>query len=250
MGNQGKIDFSSNYSSAGLLFAPDFECGKFLPLFDLQGHRFDDTTYAATAGLILRYIPSVRSTMQEITGLNLYYDYRQGSIGYYQQMSVGLEILSGQWELRANGYIPFGEKRKMKSCENRCGRKTYQNYQNVSYGFSAEAGGYPVYNPVFLVYVGAGPYFISGRPCKPNTVGLEARVRPQYKDFIALDLSYNWDPLFRSVFQAEVVLYAPLYQLSRRRPAGDCARSLTLRQIYQNTERFDVMPLGRRTCRR
>ena len=53
-----------------------------------------------------------------------------------------------------------------------------------------------------------------------------------------------------SVYQAEIVLYAPLYQLSKRKAIGNCARGLTLRQIDQNVERFEVMPLGRRTCRK
>jgi len=253
VGNEGKIDFSSNYSSIALLFAPDFRCGRFLPLLDLQGHRFDDTTYGATGGFILRYIPSNRSTLQEIAGLNFYYDYRQGSIGYFQQFSVGLEILADSWEVRANGYIPFGEKKKMKRCgpgDPACGAVAPANYERISYGFSAEGGGYPIKTPSVLLYLAGGPYFITGRPCKPNTVGFETKIRPQFKDFIAVDLSYSWDPLFRSIFQAEVVLYAPLYQLSKRRPAGNCASGLTLRQVYQNVERFDVMPLGRRTCRR
>ncbi len=252
VGNQGRIDHSTNYSSASLLFGPEYRCGGCLPLFDLQGHRFSDTTNAATAGLIFRYIPSIASNMEEILGLNFYYDYRQGSLGYYQQCSVGLEILADRWELRANGYIPFGNKKSFEICDrdDRGFRRVKRDHQKVSYGFNAELGAYPVKTCSFLMYLAAGPYSISGRPCKLRTIGVEARIRPQYKDYFALDLSYNWDPLFLSVFQAEFIFYIPLYQFSKRRPIGNCARGLTLRQIYQNVERFDVMPLGRRTCKR
>jgi Inverse autotransporter, beta-domain len=252
VGNQGKIDNSINFSSASLLFAPEYRCGQFLPLLDLQGHRFDDTTYAATGGLVLRYIPFIDSNMEEIIGLNAYYDYRQGSRGFYQQVSVGVEILADRWEIRGNGYIPFGNKKSLKVCDGDLDgfRVANHNYRYVTYGFNAEVGGYPVKTPTFLCYIASGPYFISGRLSEPKTVGVEARIRPQFKDYIAVDFSYNWDPLFRSVFQAEIILYAPLYQLSKRKPIGNCARGLTLRQIYQNVERFDVMPLGRRTCRR
>ncbi len=103
-------------------------------------------------------------------------------------------------------------------------------------------------NPFIFTLFSVRSLFYSGRPGESKTVGVEARIRPQYKDYVALDLSYNWDPLFHAVYQAEIILYAPLYQLSKRRPVGSCNRNLTLRQIYQNVERFNVMPLGRHTC--
>jgi hypothetical protein len=72
-------------------------------------------------------------------------------------------------------------------------------------------------------------------------------VRPQYKDYLALDFSVSYDQVYKTVYQAEVILYLPLYQLSSKKTRqGPCG--MTDRQIYQPIERFEIMPLAKRDC--
>ena len=74
-----------------------------------------------------------------------------------------------------------------------------------------------------------------------------ARIRPQYKDYVALDMSVSYDKSFKTVYEAAVIVYLPLYQISskksRKAPCG-----ITDRQVYQPIERFEIMPLGKNCC--
>ncbi len=243
------IPFASNYTTLEILFAPDYRAGKVLPLVDLRGHRFDNNTYAANIGIGGRTIPMPDSRFCEMLGINAYYDYRQGCIGYYQQFSVGIEVLRKRWDFRANVYVPFGHKKHIHSC-------LFNNYdgdyfafrkdiESVSYSFNSEIGYLLIASENFLLYAAAGPYFLARGKCCESTPGGEIRIRPQYQDYIALDLSWRHDGLFDTIWQAEVIFNLPLYQLTDRnqRPCG-----ITDRQIYQPIERFEVMPLSKRSC--
>jgi len=247
-GNQNEIAFGTNYTTVGLLFSPPYHIGRILPMADFRGHRFDDCTYAFNVGAIARYIP-YPDTFCRLLGFNAYYDYRQGGVGYYQQAGFGLEILGRRWDFRGNAYIPFAGKKNVKVC-------VYDDYEGdyvitnsfleeVSYSFNAEIGYLALRSKYLLFYMAGGPYYISGRKCFNNTVGGKARVRPQYKDYLALDLSISYDPLFKTIYQAEIILSLPLYQIGNqnKNPCG-----ISDRQIYQPVERFEVMPLMRQSC--
>ncbi len=246
------IPFATNYTTAEVVFAPDYKLGKVMPFLDLRGHRFDNNTYAANGGIGGRYIPDpCCDCFCEILGFNAYYDFRQGCIGYYQQVGLGLEILGRRWDLRANAYAPFGRKRHMSRC-------VFDDYdgdyyairdsiESISYSFNAELGFLLFESPCydFSLYAAAGPYFLARALCNDGVVGGEARIRPQYKDYLALDVSWRYDRLFETIWQVQIIINLPLYQIScsNKYPCG-----LSDRQIYQPIERFEVMPLSKRTC--
>lgn len=237
---------ASNYSTLEMLIAPDYRAGHFLPMIDLRGHRFDNDTYGANFGIIARYIPE-DFTFCRMLGVNAYYDYRQGSIGYFQQVGVGIEVLGRRWDFRANVYAPFGAKRRFRKCvfDDFIGDfiMIRTEFEAVSYGFNCEVGYYFVRSKNFTLYGAAGPYYIAGREGHLTTRGGEVRLRPQYKDYIALEGSYRHDPVFESVWQLQIIFTLPLYQISTRTSTPPC-RFLE-KQIYQSVERFEVMPLGR-----
>jgi hypothetical protein len=245
------IPFATNYTTVELLFAPDYCLGSIMPFLDVRGHRFDNNTYAANGGLGGRYIPDPYcDCFCEMLGFNAYYDYRQGCIGYYNQVGVGLEILSRRWDLRANAYAPFGKKRHIQTCvfDDYIGDyfAIRESIESISYSFNAELGWLIIDDCYdFSLYAAAGPYFIARAKCNEGVVGGEARIRPQYRDYLALDLSWRYDQLFETIWQVEIVLNLPLYQISckNKYPCG-----LSDRQIYQPIERFEVMPLSKRTC--
>ena len=217
-------------------------------MVDLRGDRFDDTTYATSVGLIARYIPESK-TFCHILGANIYYDWRQGNVGYFNQIGAGIEILGRRWDFRANAYVPLGAKRHV----HRCVFDDYigdyyvidSQYEKVSYGFNGEVGYYLVRGKDFLLYAAAGPYYIAGNSCTVNTRGGMIRLKPMYRDFVAVDARYSHDPLFRNIWQVAVVFNIPLYAISKtnRPPCG-----LKDQQIYQPVERFEVMPMTR--CQR
>jgi hypothetical protein len=242
------IGFGTDYTTVSLMMSSDYFVGQVLPMIDMRVHRFDNNLYAANFGLAGRYIPQAEDCFCELLGFNAFYDYRQGMKGNYSQVGLGLEVLGCRWDFRANAYFPIGVKKHKTKC-------FFDDYTDgffaihrecefTSYGFNAEIG-YTKPWCDFLLYGAAGPYYLV-RKCHNSTLGGKVRLRPQYRDYLALDLSYSYDPVFNSVFQAEIILNLPLYQIfSCKGPKPCCFNE---RQIYQPIERFEVMPLGRRSC--
>jgi hypothetical protein len=241
------VSYGTNYTTAAMMIAPDYRVGRILPFVDLRGHRFDNNTYAANIGIAGRYIPSP-DTFCQILGMNLFYDWRQGRKGNYQQIGLGLEMLGKRWDLRANGYAPISKTSYKTKCVFQYGDDFFMEHREcefISYGFNGEVGYYVVRNDYFFLYAATGPYYLV-RKCHESTGGWQFRMRPQYKDFLAVDLSVSHDHVFETVYQAQIIFYLPLYKLSKRINKRPC--NLSDQQIYQPIERFEVMPLGRRSC--
>jgi hypothetical protein len=242
------IGYGTDYTTLALLFASDYKVGHIMPMLDLRAHRFDNNTYAANVGIAGRYIPQ-SGTFCQILGFNAFYDYREGNKGNYSQVGVGLEILGKRWDLRANGYAPIGVKKHKTTCvfDDYIGDyyAIHRECEFTSYGYNAEIGYYLVRSKDYFLYAAGGPYYLA-RKCHDKTRGGMFRIRPQYKDYLALDFSVSYDPVFKTVYQAQVILYLPLYQLSKKGNQRPC--NLLDQQIYQPIERFEVMPLGRRSC--
>ena len=242
------VSFGTDYSTLAFLVAPDYRVGRVMPMLDLRGHRFDNNRYAANVGLAGRYIPKSNGFCQ-ILGFNTFWDWRQGHKGTYNQLGAGLEVLGKRWDFRANGYAPIGVKRRKTKC-------VFDQYEGgyfaihrecefTSYGFNAEVGYYAVRSDNFFLYAAIGPYYLV-RKCHDRTRGGMFRIRPQYKDYLAIDASVSYDSVFKTVYQAQIIFYLPLYQLSKKGNQRPC--NLTDYQIYQPIERFEVMPLGKRSC--
>ena len=128
----------------------------------------------------------------------------------------------------------------MTSIEERFLRST--RLMNYSYGFNAEAGYLAQWKDKFLFYIAGGPYYLTKKGLY-NRGGGEVRVRPQYKDYIALDLGFGYEQCVPWCFQAQVIVYLPLYQITSKKGAKNHC-GINERQIYEPVERFEVMPLG------
>lgn len=250
VGDQSGISFGTDYATFQMLLAPDYRLGEFMYMVDLRGHRFDNNTFGANVGLGVRYIPELDSFC-ELLGLNSYYDYREGFIGDYHQMGLGVEVLGRRWDFRANGYIPLGAAKNMNSChyDYPGGYEIdFSDCEFATYGFNAEVGWLAVKGKEFLLYAATGPYFLTRSSCCFETMrGFEFRLRPQFKDYFAIEGKVSWDNVYEWVYQTQFIVSIPLYAVSKRgsvkRPCG-----ISERQIYQPVERFEVMPLGRRQC--
>jgi hypothetical protein len=246
-GPRNMTRFGTNYSTLEITFAPDFVPGHFLPMVDLRGHRFDNTKYAANAGLVARYIPDGNAPFCHILGGNLYYDYRQGSWGGFHQIGAGIEMLGKGWDLRANGYVPLSVTEHVRECvfDDYIGDYVIikRKIEFVSYGYNAEFGYWAVQSDSFLLYGAASLYYLSGRSCQKELRGGRLRIRPQYKDYFAFEVSVSHDSIFQTVWQGQIILSIPLYLINakkgKRFPCG-----LTERQVYQPVNRFEIMPMG------
>jgi hypothetical protein len=241
--------YGTNYSSATCFLSPNYKLGHLLPFLDGRVHRFDNNTYGANVGIGARYIPKP-NTFCQLLGINAYYDYRRGHNWNYNQLGLGVEILGKRLDLRANMYIPFGIKKYSQCCvyDDYIGGWFAQNCkcESVSYGYNAEIGYLFLRSSTFLFYAATGPYYFSSK-CLDKTIGWEVRVRPQYKDYFAIDFKVNYDQLYRFVYQTTFIVSLPLYQMAtRKNHQGPCG--ITDRQIYQPVIRLETMPISRFSC--
>ena len=238
---------TTNFTSLQILFAPEYKRGQILPMVDLRGHYKGLDNWAANVGIIARYIP--KSTCL-LFGLNVYYDFRTGRKTNFNEIGVGMEILGKRWDFRANGYFPVGGRVETKTC-------TFDNYEGGYFmkklfsefaykGANAEVGFLAINKPNFFLYIAGGPYYYDGL-CK-NFWGGEVRMRPQFRDYLYLDLKISHDSVFDTVFQATLGVTFPIYELSKwlKGKSGPCG--ITNRQVYQQVERNDIIPIGN-ACR-
>ncbi len=181
-------------------------------------------------------------------GANLYYDFRQGKKGNYNQIGLGLEALGNRWEMRGNGYIPISVNQHIDKCvfNKYIGNffAVNEQFESSSYGFNAEVGYYIVQSENFSLFAAAGPYYFAGKKFSGRTGG-EFRIRPQYRDYLAVEASVSHDNFFGTVYQARVTLILPLYQMSTYLKTKS---PISNRIIYQTVDRNQVIPLENRCC--
>ncbi len=239
---EGKgIGYECGYTKLSLLFGSEYRVGEVLSLLDLRGVVFDDGTYAANVGFIGRFFPK---SLCEVFGFNVFYDFRQGELGKYQQIGGGVEILNNRWEVHGNAYVPVGQRKHRKICvfDDYIGpyRAERQQYEFAEYAFDANVGYYVVDVKNFQLYASAGPYYFFGK-FDTSTWGGRAVLRPQYHDYIAIELSISHDSIFQTIYQVNVTLSIPLYNYfsSVGRKKNRC--KMSDRQIYQPIDRDIIL---------
>ena len=242
-----------NYWTLDVLVAPLFKPGRILPLLDVRWHEFSDdresNRFAANVGLMARYIPESRCA--PLIGANLYYDYRHSTIDKgWNRWGAGMEVLGKRWDFRLNGYFPIGDKLHMHKCtfDDFEGdfTMTQRKYEFMYTGFNADIGCRGIVTKNWQVYLTGGTYYLKG-DCHFSAWGFRMGIRPQFKDYIALDLSVSHDHIFETVYQGQIIFSLPLYGFgAQKNKKGPCG--ITQRQIYQPVERFDIIPVSRVCC--
>ena len=245
---EGKgIGYENGYTKLSVIFAPEYQVGRSLSMLDLRGVIFDDGTFAANAGIITRFLPQ---SFCEIFGLNLFYDFRQGRHGNFNQISGGFEVLNKRWEVHANASVPVGQRKHFKKCvfDHYEGpyREVCKRFEVAEYAVDGNVGYYFVNSKNFQLYAAAGPYYLTG-PLNTSAVGGKAVLRPQFGDIASVELSVSHDRLFETIYQVNVVLTLPLYKFSSalKNKRGPCGMST--RQVYQPIDR-DIILYKKRCC--
>ena len=211
------IGYSQGYTTLDGFFAHQFD--DFIPFIDLRGHVFNNGKLAANAGLGIRYIIDPDAYM---IGGNVYYDYRNTKHYHYNQIGAGLEAFFRRWEIRANGYLPVGTKRKAFEHDlNWISFKAFsgnnilinENYtdkiESAMRGFNLEGGVHCLKTLCdYDLFVGAGPYYFNANEGKTSWGG-KVRVRAEVTKYVYLELSDSYDKIFHNRFQGTVSLSYP-----------------------------------------
>jgi hypothetical protein len=231
---EGKgLGYERGYTKLTTVLGPEYRVGRFLPLLQLNGAVFDDGKASASVGFLGRFLSR---SFCEVFGLNLFYDFRQGKQGNYNQVSGGLDILNKRWEVHAMGRFPVGNKVHSKAVffHHYLGPYFFitREYEYAIDHVDLTAGYYPVLGKSFQLYASAGPYYLFGK-FNASAFGVKAMIRPQYKDYFSLELSISHDRIFQTIYQVNVVISVPLYAYSSslKHKKGPCG--VSNRQIYQ-----------------
>jgi hypothetical protein len=232
-----------DYGRLEAIFAPDYKVRKILPMLVLQVDRENSRVYKAHLGIAGRHIPASHQ-FSRVYGWNIFYDFRTGP---FHQLGLGMESLGARLDFRANLYIPFVGSQIVKTKHFTYPGgffATNRRYLFSLYGANAEIGYLVINSKNFFLYAAIGPYCFFRPSFGTYIPGGKFRLRPQYRDFLAVDLSVTSDTYCKTVFQVEFILSLPLYQLSRK--SLPTPGRFTNRQVYQPIERID--PYGCRCC--
>ena len=105
---EGKgVGFNTGYTKAELVAYKDASYGYLKPFIDARGAFFNNGTYDVGAGIGLRY--TISDFCRDI-GANVYYDYLHLHHANFNQIGIGFDTTGEYWDLRINGYIPFGQR--------------------------------------------------------------------------------------------------------------------------------------------
>ena len=232
--SEGKgVGYDVGYTKVVAVLGPEYRIGSFLPLLQVGGLVFDDGKAAATVGLLGRYLPN---SFCEIFGLDLFYDFRQGRLGNFNQLSGGIEVLGRRWEFHSMASFLINKSSHSRTHRfDRYDGPYHAQVKDVEVALNhvdVDVGYYPVYFKNFQIYASVGPYYLYDR-FGTRAWGGKALVRPQYRDSISVELSVSHDHLFDTVYEVNVVLSLPLYTFSSALKNKKGPGGIPNRQIYQ-----------------
>jgi hypothetical protein len=222
----------------------------FMPFLDLRGHVFNSGKLAGNVGIGERtVIPCIEHTF----GSYLYYDVRSANHNLtVNQLSPGLELVGKRMEYRINGYFPVGSTKSHKYgykfndfSGHRIILKSHQ--QRAMTGGDAEVGVHITQSTHYDLYSAVGTYYFHASHA--SSWGGRTRLLGRYKEYVALEVAYSWDHLFRSIVQGSVALTYPFGKKLKRTGKG-CpqADDLLLSRASFAPSRFEI-PVVKRVRR-
>lgn len=215
------ISLDENYLELGL-FTPLLQSDSSQFFIDAKGYRFDNGKWGSSAGVGFR-----TKLCDYGFGANVYYDYLRSfhSKHNYNQWGIGLEFLGGCFDVRANGYFPFG-KRKYSSCtcvfdfndfsygdfsDSNSGFYAENTKKEFAYtGFDAEVG-FQLFSFCDIdFYAAGGPYYYKRCDKKFDFWGGYGRFEVSWKDILSAQVIVTSDKVYNTNVQGIVRLSVPL----------------------------------------
>lgn len=245
--NKG-IGYRTGYTTLETFLAapPDRWC--VMPFLDLRGHLFNDGKWAANGGIGLRNIMQDR-----VYGIYSYYDYRNTRRASYNQVSFGVETLGTFWDARLNGYVVLGPQKShhyRTQFAKFSGHSLYYStrVEHALSGANGEVGFHPLKMKNIDVYTAIGPYYLKG-PSGGCIWGFETRAQASWKDYIAAEVNYSYDPVFSNIVQGQISLSYPLGPKSKVKADHNLSckdNKLLYRRMVQPVMKEEIIPVHTR----
>jgi len=214
---QPKIDFRyklGNERTLGSteLFFPIKSTKNEMLFLDLRAVVDDNGASEANLGFGHRQVKCCSELGSYIRGAYIFFDRRRSANdNYFSQLTVGAELLSNNWDFRANVYMPFSNGkvvRKVPSSARLAGSSIYVDSGVVNEkalrGYDVEIG-YRLFGDS-RIYVG-GYQFIGGGV--PNVTGIRGRLEWDVNEHIQLGLESQYDHVRGNNSYAEVRVSIP-----------------------------------------
>lgn len=216
------ITVDEDYAGARLFIEAPEECC-IRPYLDLNGYRFrKEKHWAASGGL--GFSADLGCCYWGL--VNVFYDYRQGCFGPFNQIGVGLAIGNPFWTLRVNGYHPFKDHRSGKLHRFDFGDGFVATCRHREYAYTGVDGELEFTlwrNCYFDLYLGMGGYYYKNDKADDFGGGL-ARVGMSLFDYLTLECRTSYDNVFHSRVQGMVSLDIPLDLLFSCGNGDPCCR--------------------------
>jgi hypothetical protein len=219
------IGYEHGYTTLEGFLSPRRCHSSWVPFADLRGHVFNNGTFAANAGLGVRYVGTSTAW-----GMNAYYDYRNTNRFHYNQVSAGLEAIGSFWMVNLNGYLPVGKTQSRFFNPTLLGAASFPTFaffqgnhlfitlsgtqelvadQEFAFkGIDANATFRVLDIQPFSIDVGVGPYYFHGAYSQ-FAAGGKANVTARWTDYVAVGLTGSYDNLFRERGQVEIAVSIP-----------------------------------------
>ncbi len=211
----GGVGYSQGYTSVDYFLATEGDTAEFL--LDLRGHVFNDARFAGNAGLGVRF-PLMDCEYR--LGANAFYDFRDASNLFAHQVGAGLEWLGETFDVRMNGYIPFGAESKTEERAFKGFRghhvMIYRKSKDTLPCIDAEVG---IPMPDWC-YFAAGPYYL----LKQRNHGLDfggawgAKVRAEmtFVRYLTVGFQITHDHIFHTRAQGILAINLPIGKWNKR----------------------------------
>lgn len=228
------VGCDSNYTTLEMLSFPFRYCS-YWPFLDLRAHCLDQGGFfAGNIGLGCRF---ASRSMNQILGVNIYYDCRNAHHVCFDQMGVGLEVLGCRCSLRMNAYFPVGPKRVLEdSCFSIDEPTGYfslkETFLNPLKGIDFEAESLIMNTCWARSYFAIGGYYYQRKCCLGDIYGSSYRFSTTFCNYFSLDVIGTYDNGFKGNIQAQFSFTIPLYRVS-------CAES----RLFQRVRRLDMIVL-------
>lgn len=242
------IGLKDAYGEADL-FVPLPFLDKCFSFIDARGYRFNDNLSGASLGLGFRCC-GLDIVDDRVWGANIFWDYRQGTLGeYFTRVGIGLEWL-GNWDFRINGYIPTGTQIEhsreawvdsVSGFEVECDRYEY----STSGGFDMEVGA-PIGRVCnYWLYGATGPYFFTGAETT-GYFGMQARLELHWKSFLSFQVRTSWDSKNQSQTQGTIFIILPFELFANW--CCLCTGNLGLNPYTKKVQRIGTIFMHRKGC--
>lgn len=228
------IAIDQNYGGVNFFSVSGVPSQQYYFLIDARGYKLENRNWAGSFGFGIRKWDETR---QKAYGFNVFYDYRYEKRDSYQQVGLGLELLSADWEAHLNGYLPVDNKRFHYSTRilNRFQdgfKAVILGYQYALRGIEFSGGKHFWLSEDLDFYVAPGFYAYNNSHIG-NIQGIEGLVECRWSDYASFKINASYDSRFKGRVQGIVNLSLPLGRLLSC-VCSTCKSIILERAIFRN----------------